>query len=309
MPKTDKRSKGKEITPSVRKKMLKLHREDKKTYDKILSKLVVEGYDINDGRTVARHIALAEQEERAKRGEFNGPQASHLAEIEELIKRWKDSIKVDPFAIGKDTMASCRNIEEIRLFEGLKIEKGKSKGHQGHLPCRTLWRDYEEWKSKHKGYIGQGKELRKEIREKGEEIMRLKVEDYFYHGPRLTPKFEKPMIKALSPLLLGGKPEPFSFEWQVTATRRGGARELKVLIVNGENVLETTTDANEKEYEDNYQKVFQAVESKATMLRGLFGDLGSLQAKIHRSLDEVLLRRDYILYRCKLCPGQARLVR
>lgn len=44
-------------------------------------------------------------------------------------------------------------------------------------------------------------------------------------------------------------------------------------------------------------------------LKRLLDELKSLEDKIHNSLQEILLRRDYIMYACKLCPGQPKLSR
>lgn len=255
-----------------------------------------ERFGIKDERTVMRNLKLAEDEQEAKlimREIRREAQASHLGEIEELIKRWKDGIKLSPYDIGVDTMAASRNIETELLFEGVRE-------HLRSSEFRAVWDNYKSWKAKHREYVGKGKELPGEIRRKGKEIMERKVEDYPDAEPRLTPKFEKPMIRALTPVILGGKPEPFSFEWQVATT------ELKLLIVNGENVLETTTDANEKVYQDRYQKLFDDCLKDMEPIKGLFSDLGDCQAKIGRLLDKILWRRDYIRYSCGLCPVKAR---
>ena len=44
-------------------------------------------------------------------------------------------------------------------------------------------------------------------------------------------------------------------------------------------------------------------------LKLLLDELKSLEDKIHNSLQEMFLRRDYIIYACKLCPGQPKLSR
>jgi hypothetical protein len=55
-------------------------------------------------------------------------------------------------------------------------------------------------------------------------------------------------------------------------------------------------------------KYKQSAESDMQLKR-LLGELKALEAKLHDSLQEILLRRDYIMYTCKLCPGQPRLPR
>jgi len=48
------------------------------------------------------------------------------------------------------------------------------------------------------------------------------------------------------------------------------------------------------------------VDKEDTMnhIRRLFYDLCTLEEKIHKHLEEVLLRRDYIRYKCKFWPGE-----
>jgi hypothetical protein len=38
----------------------------------------------------------------------------------------------------------------------------------------------------------------------------------------------------------------------------------------------------------------------------LLAELRALERRIRGVLDEILLRRDYILYVCKLCPGEGK---
>ena len=54
-------------------------------------------------------------------------------------------------------------------------------------------------------------------------------------------------------------------------------------------------------------KIYRAkVESQLTPL---LDEIRSLEEKLRASLQEILLRRDYIVYTCKLCPGQLRPLR
>jgi len=54
-----------------------------------------------------------------------------------------------------------------------------------------------------------------------------------------------------------------------------------------------------------YKKV---VESDLN-LKSLSKQLTSIETKLHTNLQEIQLRRDHIMYTCKLCPGQSRLSR
>ncbi|MFC1865706.1 hypothetical protein ACFLYB_03230 [Chloroflexota bacterium] len=44
-------------------------------------------------------------------------------------------------------------------------------------------------------------------------------------------------------------------------------------------------------------------------LTPLEDEINNLEGKLHESIQEILLRRDYIMYTCKLCPGQPRMIR
>jgi len=71
---------------------------------------------------------------------------------------------------------------------------------------------------------------------------------------------------------------------------------------------ETDPTPIEKQYQD-YSEILLAGET-GTNLVALFIELkNDLEPKIKDSLQEILLRRDYIMYTCKLCPGQPRLLR
>jgi len=85
-------------------------------------------------------------------------------------------------------------------------------------------------------------------------------------------------------------------------------------MINAEDIpiftISKETDAAyiEKQYQD-YSETLLASET-GTNLVALFNELkNDLEPKIKDSLQEILLRRDYIMYTCKLCPGQPRLLR
>ena len=64
----------------------------------------------------------------------------------------------------------------------------------------------------------------------------------------------------------------------------------------------------EKQFQD-YSETILAGETGVNLV-ALFDELkNDLEPKIKDSLQEILLRRDYIMYTCRLCPGQPRLLR
>ncbi|MCK4402564.1 MAG: hypothetical protein KAV98_02175, partial [Dehalococcoidia bacterium] len=272
------------ITPSQRKRMLRLHR-DGATYAEIMK-----SFGIWDQRTMKRHLELAEEEERTervRRRRLEDATAEHMAEIRELIIKWKDSIKLDAFKIGQDTLTDCRNVEEGPLFKYL----GE------HLPFKSLWADYEAWKEKHAQYIDLGENLLEDLVKEGETKMELRVRGCDYPGSRLTPEFEKPMVKRLGLTLAGEKPVAFHFSWQEATAQTG--RAVMILCVDGENVIVVKTNGDkQKEYEKRYREVFDDCMQGDMMgrMKKLFNALCTLKDKIQRQLEEILVRRDYIRY-------------
>lgn len=57
-----------------------------------------------------------------------------------------------------------------------------------------------------------------------------------------------------------------------------------------------------------WMKYIEAVEADFD-LESLLKQLKSIEMKLHESLQEIQLRQDHIVYTCRLCPGQARLLR
>jgi hypothetical protein len=58
------------------------------------------------------------------------------------------------------------------------------------------------------------------------------------------------------------------------------------------------------------REVMRVYKDKAeSRLKALSDEIKALGDKLGDSLQEILLRRDYIVYACRLCPGQARLLR
>lgn len=56
-------------------------------------------------------------------------------------------------------------------------------------------------------------------------------------------------------------------------------------------------------------KKYRDVAEADSDLKALLEQLKPIEIKLHESLQEIQLRHDHIVYTCKLCPGQARLLR
>ncbi|GAI54471.1 unnamed protein product, partial [marine sediment metagenome] len=91
--------------------------------------------------------------------------------------------------------------------------------------------------------------------------------------------------------------------------------EVKRMSVSpgGQELLEifNQPEVNNEFYEKECRELLDLVLKGETVTNflTLFDDLSYLETKIHNYLEEILLRRDYILYTCNLCPGEPRLLR
>jgi len=88
--------------------------------------------------------------------------------------------------------------------------------------------------------------------------------------------------------------------------------ETETLVALGHGELLTVVGDHEfgpKFYEDKCRVILSLVLETETVanLSSLFGDLHNLETKLQDSLEEILLRRDYIMYTCRFCPGQLRI--
>jgi len=137
--------------------MLELHRASE-TDTKIMDR-----FGIGDRRTLKKHLALAEEEEKQRQAGIKiieDAQAKHLDEIRGLIERWRKCIGVPPLGLDLSWLAAVYRelwkIEHDPLFEGVKE----------HLPFETLWTDYDTWKQKREEYLAIGWTLPEEINPK-----------------------------------------------------------------------------------------------------------------------------------------------
>lgn len=127
---------------------------------------------------------------------------------------------------------------------------------------------------------------------------------------RVTESFSEPILKRLHKVKVGEEPKAHRFEKRVEYRDEQGkpVPEFETLVVDGSKTIE----ANDAlVYSGQYKALSDQVMGSevGASLKGRFNDLKALELKIHESLREILLRRDYIMYTCKLCPGQAKLLR
>jgi len=257
-------------------------------------------FGITDDRTLRRHLKLAEQEQEARLVKIEmlkDALASHLGEVRTLLEQWKNALRKPQFdEVYPGTPSPTGNIEASPLFNSLRE----------HLPFPTLWRNFSSYAKKMDEYITGIKNLRKEIEE---EIKNWQnVQD-------ATTNATQPILKRILDKALGKKIKDYHFKgW--TSYKDLEKKELADVgsfMVDDIKVLEASdlTSRRKKQYDKLYQEISdQTLANQTTVqLITLYNDLKPLEVKIHEDLQEILLRRDYIMYTCSLCPGQPRLVR
>lgn len=267
-------------------------------------------FGIKDDRTLRRHLELAEkeQEPRFARTEIlKEAIRDHLAELRQLIENWRAAFRIPSVTDPLGTMISSMEYgHSNRLFGCLK----------GHLPFPTLWRDYNQWEAKYRSYIDNCKKLREEIQREATTRMSLDFMD------------DSALLSHLSPRLIDWILHQVEYKLRKLSEKRGlefrwkGYKveidnqpvEVKLMHVypGGQGLLEIyLPEVNNEFYEKECRELLDLVLKGETVTNvlTLFDDLSYLETKIHDYLEEILLRRDYILYSCNLCPGKPRLLR
>ena len=217
----------------------------------------------------------------------------HLDEIRDLTEQWKVSISTpEIFQVSPDFSDTTWPFGKRRLFGSLR----------DHLPFPDLWQDYDAYKAKRGEYVDTCKKLAREIRESWE-----------IEGIDAVLGFEKPILR-----LISGQGKALQYRLLVIEGHDPAELTYQLLLANDTVVLQgrdtKTRHFASLEHEEckgeilptEYQRIAELFlrSDIASEAKRLLPDLRVLEDKIHGSLDEVLSRRDYIEYICKLCPGQ-----
>ena len=167
------------------------------------------------------------------------------------------------------------------------------------MPFPTLWRNYLVYVKKLDDYIAGCNNLREEVAKKVKNWNEVKdvLENVAQHILRIIAEGESAI-----------KLKSYEFKLSKQSNYPGktmlNAEDISIITISEESDPAYV----EKQYQD-YSKALLTGEI-GTNLAVLFSELkNDLEPKIKDSLQEILLRRDYIMYTCKLCPGQPRLLR
>lgn len=266
-------------------------------------------FGITDDRTLRRHLKLAEQEQeiRLVRTEIlKKALGDHLDELRQLIENWKAGISIQPVTTLPSVMTDCMAFPHSNpLFGSLK----------DHLPFPTLWTDYKQWEAKYKSYIDNCKKLREEIQREATTRMSLDFMDDSALLSHLSSRLIDWILRQVEHKLQKVSERGFEFHWkdfnveidkQPTEVRRMSVHPDKVLLE-----IYNQHEFDKEFYEKQCRELLDSCLKGETVanLLALLDELRYLETKIHNSLEEILLRRDYILYTCNLCPGKPKLLR
>jgi len=265
---------------------------------------------ITDDRTLWRHLKLAEQEQEARAVKteiLKEALRDHLAELRQLIENWEAGIRIQPVTVLPSVVAdSIESFHSNRLFDCLK----------GHLPFPTLWRDYSQWEAKYNSYIVNCEQLRREIEKEATEKIGLPFADDTSNFSHLLSGLMDWILSQVEYKLEKKGEKRFEIRWKyhkVEIDKQPTEVRQMVVYPRGKTLLEIFNQPEVKNefYEKECRELLDLALKGETVasLSTLLDDLHNLEARIHNSLEEILLRRDYILYTCNLCPGKPRLLR
>ncbi|MFC1861183.1 hypothetical protein ACFLYL_02750 [Chloroflexota bacterium] len=250
-------------------------------------------FGIKDDRTLFRHLKLAEQEEQSRLVKveiIKDALLKHYAEIRVLIDQWKNNVRTPrPDEVYPGTSSPMDTIKTNPIFISLK----------DHLPFPTLWSNHLVYVKKLDDYIDGCTDLRKQV---AKEVKSWNgVEDELENAAQ-------PILRIMAEGESAIKLKPYEFK----LSEQSNYPDKTVINAEGMPIFtvskETDSAPIKKQYQD-YSQTLLAGEA-GTNLVALFSELkNDLEPKIKDSLQEILLRRDYIMYTCKLCPGQPRLLR
>jgi len=250
-------------------------------------------FGIKDDRTLFRHLKLAEQEEQSKVVKveiIKDALLAHYAEIRALIDQWKNTPRTPrPDEVYPGTISPVDTIKANPIFISLR----------DHLPFPTLWRNHLVYVKKLDDYIAGCNNLREEVAKKVKNWNGVKD---------VLENVAQPILREIAEGESDNKLKPYEFK----PSEQSNYPDKTVINAEGISIFTVSKETDsvyiEKQYQD-YSEALLAGET-GTNLVALFSELkNDLELKIKDSLQEILLRRDYIMYTCKLCPGQPRLLR
>ena len=255
-------------------------------------------FRIRDSRTLDKQLKQAREEQalRVARTEIiKESLRDHLAEVRSLIETWRSSLKApSPPSFARYPLSAAEQCEQNRLFESIR----------DHLPFPELWRTYYSFKTKWDDYLGLCEQLHKDVAAQATREWGLELLQSDDQRPGLRSTFSWETIERAIEITIGsherGKP-------RYDAAPLPAGADTQYLQCGGRVILYAKGDA--QGYADRHWAMIRgwAQSEKVRDIVAVLSELRSLEGKLQAVLEEVLLRRDHILYSCRLCPGESKL--
>jgi len=257
-------------------------------------------FKIKDARTLEKQLGQAREEQqlRVARTELiTESLRDHLSEIRSFLESWAANIKApSPPSCDRDPFSAAEQAEEARLFEGMRQ----------HLPFPDLWKHYKAFKLGWDEYVTKCRELHDKIVENARKKWGLAtIEPGLPRRRGLAKEFSSETLDRAIRVAAGDTAAAKS-EYSTGSAAVAEDPDLEDLVSGGRIILFSNKAIRFKD--EHRMMIAELAQSSETKhLVSLVSELRELEKRIHDTIEETLLRRDYILYSCRLCPGGRRL--
>ena len=237
-----------------------------------------------------------------QKSHINRAQEEHLLELRKLIEEWNSHIKpFIGFYLDKprwyDFLDKCRAFSENDFvwlyntffnYDGIKPIVYCLKEH---LPYEDLWENFESFYEKYNKHFEYYLELKEDIGRRVDTWGIQTEEDFFM-----------PIVAEISQLQMTENPKDTHIdgEWQSKGT---------LLILDyGVSYFKILRSENPLDFVDKYKSMseFYLSGEIVTNLVDLYKQIERHCEVVSNTLQDILIRRDYVLHTCRLCPGQSR---
>jgi hypothetical protein len=266
-------------------------------YGSTLTDLKTE-FKIRDSRTVEKQLNLAREEQLLRMARMDIVKESlrdHLNEVRSVIETWSLGLKApSPPSLGRYPLSSSEQAEQTRLFEGVRQ----------HLPFAELWKSYQTFKTKWDEYLSMCEALHRQVLSKAVDKWGLSLIEKDERRAGLTASLSSDILDRSIKVAMGdhrpGMPRCDAVLLQP------GVSDLEYLSCDGRVILYSKQAMR---YADDYRSMIAEWAGSEMVLRlvNVLGELRVLEGRMHDIVEEALLRRDHILYHCRLCPGGSKL--
>ena len=172
-----------------------------------------------------------------------------------------------------------------------------------HLPFPDLWRTYKAFRGKWDEYVNVCQELHIRVVTEATERWELSVLEGSEVGAGLTTSFSWETLDRAIKIAMG---DPRAAMPDYDVIRRDGVDPGLEYLGFGDRVILCARDAIQYVEEHRSMVVEWARSERLAGYLKVLTELRELEGRIHDILEESLLRRDHILYACRLCPGEHR---